>query len=82
MSKTTSFILGNELDEFVKSEVDSGHYKNASELLREGLRLLMEKKKAREHIIKMVEEARESGINEDFDPGKHRKNLRAKYKNL
>ena len=40
MSKNTSISLGNYFDEFVQTQVSSGRYKNVSEVIRAGLRLL------------------------------------------
>jgi antitoxin ParD1/3/4 len=38
MSKNTSISLGNYFDEFIKSRINAGRYKNASEMIRAGLR--------------------------------------------
>lgn len=40
MSKNTSVTLGDHFDTFISSKIKSGSYKNASELIREGLRRL------------------------------------------
>jgi antitoxin ParD1/3/4 len=40
MSKNTSISLGNYFDDFVKTQVSEGRYKNVSEVIRAGLRLL------------------------------------------
>lgn len=40
MSKNTSISLGNYFDQFVQSQVSAGRYKNVSEVIRAGLRLL------------------------------------------
>jgi antitoxin ParD1/3/4 len=40
MSKNTSISLGDYLDQFVNKQVSSGRYKNVSEVVRAGLRLL------------------------------------------
>jgi antitoxin ParD1/3/4 len=40
MSKNTSISLGNYFDQFVSSQVSAGRYKNVSEVVRAGLRLL------------------------------------------
>lgn len=43
--KNTSISLGNYFDQFVSSQVSAGRYKNVSEVVRAGLRLLEDEKK-------------------------------------
>ena len=38
--KNTSISLGNYFDQFVQKQVSTGRYKNVSEVIRAGLRLL------------------------------------------
>lgn len=38
--KNTSISLGNYFDQFVSNQVSAGRYKNVSEVVRAGLRLL------------------------------------------
>jgi antitoxin ParD1/3/4 len=38
--KNTSVSLGNYFDQFVQTQVSAGRYKNVSEVIRAGLRLL------------------------------------------
>ena len=42
MSKNTSISLGTHFDNFVQSRISAGRFKNASEVIRAGLRLLEE----------------------------------------
>jgi antitoxin ParD1/3/4 len=37
MARTTSFVLGPELEEFVQEQVKSGEFGSASEVMREAL---------------------------------------------
>jgi len=40
MARNTSISLGDHLGDFIESQVDSGKYSSASEVVRAGLRLL------------------------------------------
>jgi len=42
MNRNTSISLGNNFDNFIQSKISTGLYKNASEVVRPGLRLLEE----------------------------------------
>ena len=42
MNKKTSISLGNYFDQFVQSQISEGRFKNISEVIRAGLRLLVE----------------------------------------
>jgi antitoxin ParD1/3/4 len=44
----SSYTLGRRFEALVKELVDSGRYNNASEVLRDGLRLLEDREKLRE----------------------------------
>ena len=42
MNKNTSISLGNYFDQFVQNSISKGRFKNVSEVIRAGLRLLEE----------------------------------------
>jgi len=78
--KNTSISLGSYFEHFVNSQVSIGRYKNVSEVIRAGLRLL-EDEESKSIALKMaIQEGIESGIANDFDPDKHLQELKAKRK--
>lgn len=81
MSKNTSISLGNYFDQFVQNRVHEGRYKNVSEVIRAGLRLLEEEENKITALKSAIHEGIESGINETFDPEKHLAALKVKKKN-
>jgi len=64
--------LTPEMDEWVAQQVKSGMYKSSSELIREGLRLLLARE---EHRSKMVEDLRTELLvgTKQLDAGKSKK---------
>jgi antitoxin ParD1/3/4 len=61
-SKTTSFSLGEHFTSFVQSQVSAGRFGSASEVVREGLRMLEE----RESKLAALREALEAGEKSGF----------------
>jgi antitoxin ParD1/3/4 len=68
MKKNTSISLGNHFEEFIKSEVNSGRYSSASEVIRAALRLLEREEKKEQELLKALETGEQSGFIENFDP--------------
>jgi antitoxin ParD1/3/4 len=81
MARNTSVSLGNYFENFVGSKVSEGRFKNASEVIRAGLRLLEEEESKIIALKKAISEGIESGIAKDFDPKKHLESLKAKKMN-
>ena len=77
MGRNTSISLGNHFEEFVDAKVTSGRFKNASEVIRAGLRLLEEEEAKIVTLKKHIEEGIESGISKNFDPQKHLEKLKS-----
>lgn len=80
MSKNTSITLGSYFDEFIQATLREGRYKNASEIVRAGLRLLEEEEQKIITLRHAIQEGINSGLAEYFDPEEHLKMLKAKRK--
>jgi antitoxin ParD1/3/4 len=78
--KNTSISLGNYFDEFVQTQVSAGRYKNVSEVIRAGLRLLENEESKIIVLRNAIQQGIDSGIAHDFDPEKHLQQLKAKRK--
>lgn len=78
MSKNTSITLGNYFEEFVQGSINEGRFKNVSEVIRAGLRLLEQEENKVKVLKTAIQEGIDSGIAEDFDPEKHLLELKAK----
>ena len=81
MGRNTSVSLGNYFEEFVDTKVSQGRYKNASEVIRAGLRLLEEEEDKIQLLKNSIQEGIDSGIAVDFDSKRHLETLKAKMKN-
>jgi antitoxin ParD1/3/4 len=62
MKKNTSITLGNHFDEFISSQLESGRFNSASEVVRAGLRLLENSETKLNALRKMLKEGEDSGI--------------------
>ena len=81
MAKNTSVSLGNYFESFVDNTVSQGRFKNASEVIRAGLRLLEEEENKIVALKKAINEGIESGFVENFNPKEHLELLKAKKRN-
>ena len=77
MSKNTSITLGNYFEDFVQKRISAGRYKNASEVIRAGLRLLEEEEDRVAALKQAIQEGIDSGIVDDFEPHQFLQNLKA-----
>lgn len=68
MGKNTSVSLGEHFEKFVQHRVKEGRYKNASEVIRAGLRLLEAEEQQFYALKSAIEEGIDSGIAIDFEP--------------
>lgn len=78
MMKNTSVSLGSHFDQFVEDNISKGRYKNASEVIRAGLRLLEEEEKRLSALKFAIQNGFDSGIAKNFDPEEYLLSLKAK----
>lgn len=80
MRNNTSVSLGNYFEDFVEGKINQGRYKNASEVIRAGLRLLEDEENKTIALKKEIQEGMDSGIAKDFNAKNHLQTLKARKK--
>jgi antitoxin ParD1/3/4 len=75
--KNTSISLGNYFNQFVSSQVSVGRYKNVSEVIRAGLRLLENEESKVIALRNAIQEGLNSPIVENFDFEENLKKLKS-----
>ncbi|MDD5152204.1 MAG: type II toxin-antitoxin system ParD family antitoxin [Flavobacterium sp.] len=78
MGRNTSVSLGDYFENFVDGRISEGRFKNASEVIRAGLRMLEEEENKITALKKAINDGIESGIAENFNPKQHLESLKAK----
>lgn len=79
MGKNTSVSLGNHFEEFINSEVSSGKYSSASEVVRSALRLPESEERTLSELRNALIEGENTPMIENFDSKKHLSDLYRKY---
>lgn len=77
MARNTSITLGDHFDGFVREQIESGRYGNASEVMRAGLRLLEEHEAKVRALREALIQGEESGDAGPLDFEKIRRAARA-----
>ncbi len=80
MGRNTSVSLGDHFENFVDQRISEGRYKNASEVIRAGLRLLEDEENRIVALRSAIDEGIDSGFITNFDAKKHLEKIKAKHK--
>ena len=75
-AKNTSFILDDHFDAFVAAQVEAGRYKNATDVIRSGLRLLEERETRLEVLRQALAEGEASGVAGPLDMARIKRQAR------
>ena len=78
MGRNTSVSLGDYFENFVDNKISSGRYKNASEVIRAGLRLLEEDENRIQILKSAIKDGLDSEITKDINTTENLKKLKAK----
>ncbi len=67
-----------QLEKFIQNRISEGRFKNVSEVIRAGLRLLEEEESKVIALKNAIQEGIDSGIAHDFNPETHLQSLKEK----
>jgi antitoxin ParD1/3/4 len=62
MVMATSYSIGKHFEEFIESLIASGRYSTASEIIRDGLRLIEEREQSREAKLEWLRAEIQKGL--------------------
>jgi antitoxin ParD1/3/4 len=79
MNRNTSISLVNYFDNSIQSRISSGRFKNASELVRAGLRLLEEEENKLKELRNALIEGENSQMVEKFNSDQHLAEIHRRY---
>lgn len=65
-SKNTSVALGGHFNDFIRAQVATGRFGSASEVIREGLRILEERETRLATLRAALEDGEQSGFATDY----------------
>lgn len=79
MAKNTSILLGDYFESFINSQVKTGKFSSASEVVRAALRMFENEETKKKELIKELIKGEKSGFVKDFDRNSFLNNLHEKY---
>jgi len=81
MPKNTSILLGDYFDNFINSQVKTGRFSSASEVIRAALRMFEQEETKKEELLKELKKGEKSGFVKDFNRESFLTKLHKKYPN-
>ncbi|MEO6405932.1 MAG: type II toxin-antitoxin system ParD family antitoxin [Ferruginibacter sp.] len=79
MAKNTSILLGEHFEAYISSEIASGRFNSASEVIRNALRLMKAEEDKKKDLRKALNAGEKSGLVKNFDAKENLKRLHQKY---
>lgn len=79
MAKNTSILLGDYFNNFINSQVKTGKFSSASEVVRAALRLFEQEEIKKAELIKELIKGEKSGIVKDFNRDTFLINLKERH---
>ena len=79
MPKNTSILLGDYFDNFINSQVKTGRFSSATEVVRAALRMFEQEEAKKQDLIIELKKGEKSGFVKDFDRDIFINNLHKKY---
>ena len=80
MAKNTSVTLGDHFEKIIERSIQSGRYASASEVIRDGLRMVDEQEQKIEALRKAIDDGEKSGYVKNYNPKKHLEQLNRNHK--
>ena len=79
MAKNTSILLGDYFNNFINSQVKTGKFSSASEVVRAALRMFEQEEIKKAQLIKELIKGEKSGIVKDFNRDTFLKSLKERH---
>ena len=79
MAKNTSILLGDYFDSFINTQIKTGKYSSASEVVRAALRMFEHEETKKTELIKELKKGEKSGFSTNFNRETFKKKLHQKY---
>lgn len=79
MAKNTSILLGDYFENFITTQIQTGRYSSASEVVRAALRLFEQEETQKKELIKELKKGEQSGLVQKFDRKKFINKLHSKH---